>query len=497
MFMGFDGLTSARIAIALCGAILLLCSWLIAARFGLSEDTRLIALLIAALLISFWTIQNIGSDVLVAAFILCYIYLVTDPNLLTWRKVPFICGIVGGIAYLAHHYAFPFFLVHFPVLLLTRGYIDRDRLGFPWKKIIISWWLGIAGFIIIASVWIGIVSVKSGRFIISSSGGPAHAVMGPKDVDRRHPFFVGGLFKPKETYAIHVFEDASEVEFKTWSPFESKEYFIHQLRVVKMNLVYILNHFVNNSPFFTYAFVIGILVLIPVAFFLTPLNNRKKYLYAWTFLTFSIYCSGFVVLIARSPRRFYSLMIIFLFLSFHFMEELLNALRDKYGERNTKILAWYVVLIVCSAFAIKPSLNLIKSVKHIAMVDQVNPYKDIADQIDKVEFPAPYAIIRSSQKLTTDYYITYFLKKQLLGRPDSRDVDRVTEELKTAGGKSLVVFDNHEITEKLKVDGRYSHKGSLKLNSSKRYNDSVKWVVAEHEIIAGWDEEVNIFILKR
>ncbi len=101
---------------------------------------------------------------------------------------------------------------------------------------------------------------------------------------------------------MHVYEDPSEVKFNTWSPFESKEYFIHQLKVIKDNFVYILNHFVNKSPFFTKAFVIGNLAFIPIAFLLNRLNDEKKFLYAWVIITFIVYCSGFLLIIARSPR---------------------------------------------------------------------------------------------------------------------------------------------------------------------------------------------------
>ncbi len=496
IFSGFDGLAAARITIALCAAGLLLCCWLLALRFDLPQNIRFIAVLIAAPLIAFWTIQFISSDILFAALILCYIFLVTGPNIFDKKKVSFFCGIAGGFAYLAHHYALPFFLIHFPVLLLIRGYMDKDKEGFPWKKVLISWGMGITGLLIITLVWVGIVSAKYGHLTISIKGGAAHAIMGPKDVDRRHPFFVGGLFKPRDAYAIHVFEDPSEVEFKTWSPFESKEYFIHQLKVIKDNFVYMLNHFVNQSPFFTYAFVIVVLAFIPIAFLLNKLNKKKKFLYAWVIITFSIYCSGFLLLIARSPRRFYALMLVFLLLSFHFMEELKYALKDIIFDRKKKLLTFYLLIIIFSAFALKPCIQFMKSINHIITVDNVNPYREIAGQINTVEFPSPYAVIRSSQKPTTDYYMAYFLKKQLLGRPLSADVQGVTKELMSSGGKSLLIFDNPEITEKFKLDGRYVHLASVKLNGSKRYENAAGLIVAGHEIITGWDNEVNIFTLK-
>ena len=496
LFFGLDGLSAARVAIALCGAGLVLASWLLTIRFNLSDNNRFIALLLVALLVSRWSVFTIAADVLVASLTLFYLYLITEPDILKRQKIAFLCGIVGGFSYLAHHYAMPFFLAHFPAILLLRGYINRDKAGLPWKKVFISLGSGIAGFLIISSIWIGVVSAKYGQLSISSKGGAAHAIMGPKDIDRRHSFFVGGLFKPRDAYAMHVFEDPSDIKFKTWSPFESKEYFIHQLKVIKGNAIYILNHFVNNSPFFTYAFIIGILSLIPVAILLNPLDDRKRFLYSWVILTFCVYSSGFLLLIARSPRRFYALMVIFVMLSFHFMEEIRNALKDKLSYNAGRMLPVYLLIIVVSAFTIKPGLQLMRSVKYIMTHEQVNAYAEIAGEINTVEFQSPYAIIRSSQKVHTDTFIAYYMGKQLLGRPLSCDADGITSELSAAGARSLLVFDNPEIVEELKSDNRYVHLASKKLKDGERYGHTVNINIIDHEIITGWDSEVNIFALK-
>ncbi len=496
LLLGFDGLIAARIAIALCGVGLLLSSWFLALRFDLPQNLRFIATLIVSLLISFWTVQSIASDVLVAGLTVCYIYLITDPELIVRRKGAFLCGIVGGISYLAHHYALPFFLAHFSTMLLLRGFFDRNKEGVPWKKIFISLVSGMAGLIIVSSVWVGIVSAKYGHLSISSKGGAAHAIMGPKDVDRRHPFFVGGLYKPRDAYAMHVFEDPSDIEFKTWSPFESKEYFIHQLKVIKDNAVYILNHFVNKSPFFTYAFVIMILAFIPVVFLMTPFNSRRKYLYCWVIMTFSIYSCGFLLLIARSPRRFYALMVVFVMLSFYFLEALKNTFTDIVSDRRKKILSMYLLVIVISAFTIKPGIQLLKSTKYLITHEQKNPYYEIAEQINAYQFPAPYAIIRSSQKPHTDTFISYYLNKQLLGRPLSKNIAGITQELISADARSLLVFDNPEVVENLMQDKRYIHIASIKFKDNRLYNSTVNINIKEHEIITGWDDEVNIFAIK-
>jgi len=402
----------------------------------------------------------------------------------------------GGLSYLSHHYAMPFFLVHFPLLLLIRGYMDRNKECFPWKKVLMAWAAGVTGFVIIASVWVCVLSTKYGNVTISPKGGIAHAIVGPADKDRRHPFFVGGLYKPRDPYAIHIFEDISDVQFETWSPFESKEYFIHQLNLIKDNAVHILNHFVIQSPFFNRTFVIAILALIPIALWLTSFSKRNKFLYTWIIMTFGVYCSGFLLLIARSPRRFYVLMLVFLLLSFDLVEKMKHYLQDRVSEQRKKLLTSCLFIIVIFAFALKPSMQLITSVHHIYAEDHINPYSEIADQINTVSFPSPYAIIRSSQKPTTDYYMAYFLNKPLLGRPLSADVQGITEELVVAGGKSLLVFDNPEITEELRLDGRYVYKATVKLNHDKRYEHAANWVVTKHEILTGWDNEVTIFTLK-
>jgi hypothetical protein len=316
--------------------------------------------------------------------------------------------------------------------------------------------------------------------------------MGPKDVDRRHPAFYGGLHKPDNDYAIHVFEDPSGLDYKTWSPFESKEYFLHQLNLIKLNIDYVLKHFIYESPFFTRSLVLVVLSLFPFALFLGPVSNEDRYLYSWTTISFIIYSSGYILLIARSPRRFYAFMIVFVFLSFHFMDKLVNILSNIIKGRRLKLFKAYIMLIVILAFTIKPGMHFMNSLRDILTEDQGNPYSEIAEQINTIKFPAPYAIIRSSQKPHTDLYIAYFLGKQFLGRPLSTDVNGITKELKTASAKSLVIFDNPEMVDKFSKDKRYIHAGSIMLHNSKNWNPINTFV----DEITSWDKEANIFLLR-
>jgi hypothetical protein len=190
-------------------------------------------------------------------------------------------------------------------------------------------------------------------------------------------------------------------------------------------------------------------------------------------------------------------MLVLLFISFHFLEELNSAFKDIVSGRSRKILSASLLIIVILAFSLKPGIHFLKSIKNILTIDYINPYGEIAEQIDTIEFPSPYAIIRSSQKQSTDYYIAYFLRKQLLGRPLSKDLDGITNELTSAGAKSLVVFDNPEVVQEIKSDKRYVHLASLKLKDNRRYEHAINITVKDHEIVDGWDKGVTIFTLNK
>ncbi len=492
IYLGFEGLTAARIVIALSGGLFVVCSWLLALRFELSRNMRFIAVLIAALLISDWTIRNIGADILIASLLVWYFYLVTNPNILKDNKVALHAGIIGGLAYLAKNYALPFFIIHFPLMLLLRYHLEKKENNFSKSRLMLSLIIGISGFVIVSSIWVSILSLKYEEFTITGKAKIIKALMAPEDI-RHPPMFGDGLHRLNNSYSIHFFEDTSGLSVKTWSPFESKKYFMHQLNLIKDNLNYIFDHFVNKSPFFTKAFVIGIIAFVPVILSLSTLNKSRKYLYIWATLTFVIYSSGYILFLARAPRRFYALMVIFLLMSFHLYEIFYDGLKNIMSCRRKKFLTLYFLVIIFAAFTIKPGIHLLSSIKNIGTIEPVNPYKEIADQVSTIEFPTPYAIVRSAQKAYTDYYLAYYLDKQFLGRPLSLDVDGITNELRSVDGKSLLVFDSNAIVENLIEDERYKHTAVLKLKEDKRYSNAVN---IRHDYIEGWDREVNIFILR-
>lgn len=472
LFFGVDGLTSGRIVIALWGLGFVFGSWLLASRFGLSHRIKFIAILIAAFAISDWSERSIHPDILLSTLLVYYFYTVTDPDILKYKKIAFLCGVFGGFAYLAKHYAFPFFLFHYPLILLLRGYTTKDEIKLLLKKTLVPLVVGMVTFLTIASPWVITISSKYQHLTLGTSGKRAHSLLGPQD--RRCPPSFSGLHKPKKAYVLHTWEDPSEMDYNTWSPFENKKYFIHQIKMSISNTVFIIKLLIKKF------FIFGILslLLLPISFLWNPLNPDKRFLYGWAIITIVIFCGGYILTFAKIERYFYHILIVVLLLSFHFLEELKSNIRVNNLETASnwiKYLLVFILIAISSAFTLQPAVHLLKSVRIMVTGNQINVKKKIVDKLNAI-VPGPYATIGTDWEMRTG--LMYYTKKQYLGSPNSSDLEGITKELKAADGNALIIFDNLTLVKKIKSDSRYSHKAVFKKGE-----------------VAGWDKEINVFIL--
>lgn len=482
MLFGIEGLTAARIVLSLGGLVLLLGSWLLAKRFNLVYPINFIALMITALLIVSWS-KDITPDLLMSAFLICYLYGVTSPNILTKKKLAFWCGVFAGLAYLSKHYALPFFLIHFPLIVVLRGYLYRDDSRILNKKVFTTLVIGFIGFLVIALPLIISYQLKYQRLTFGTAGIHAHAMVGPDVKIMRpsglRPFF--GLRQPK-SYAIHLWEDPDFERFETWSPFENKKYFKHQVKVALSNTNLIYKFFVNNY------FIIGILSIcfLPFAFFIKRMGREKRFLYGWIIITIIVYCSGYIMVYMvfdSGQRYFYIIYLIALLLSFNFIQEIIKNVKTEQTVnlsiiRNLKV---YIVLFAVLSFSLSPTIDFYHSVKKLTD-KQSNIYKRIADRLSSVEFYEPYAIVGSGSAPFMGLYVAYYSKKKFLGKPRSTDIEGITKEVKAAGAKSIIVLGSMKILENLKNDENYRHIIKLK-------KGELGWDAERNEYV----EEINVF----
>src|SRR5262249_33318096 len=91
----------------------------------------------------------------------------------------------------------------------------------------------VAGFLIVAGPWIGILSYKYGHPVFSTVGPIAHAIVGPPDMAGEHPAQLR-FYKP-EPGRITTFEDPTHLPYNYWSPLENVAYAVHQAKIIRRN----------------------------------------------------------------------------------------------------------------------------------------------------------------------------------------------------------------------------------------------------------------------
>ena len=138
-------------------------------------------------------------------------------------------GIVLGTAYLAKAVALPVSALMIIALAGTNVAVCQSSL----RQTVRATTIIVAGFLIVAGPWIGILSYKYGHPVFSTIGPILHALVGPPDMARDHPDKLH-FYKP-ETGRITTLEDRTNLPYNYWSPLESVAYAVHQARLIHRN----------------------------------------------------------------------------------------------------------------------------------------------------------------------------------------------------------------------------------------------------------------------
>jgi hypothetical protein len=285
-----DGIHAAHIAIGIWGALLVV-------AFGLFLDTfttlprlwKLGAMIVVAAATSAVGSRNVTPDPILAAMLLLYFAAKFHPRLQRPGGY-FLMGILGGFAYLAKAYGFPFVIVHLPASCLMLAKLA------PTDAAAAGGWLGrglkmaaiaMAGFALIAGPWVAIISWRYGHFTFSTTGTIAHAIVGPPGESRRifPPYVV-----PEDPYLI-AWENPELIEHHRWSPLASRQNFVRQLEIIWFNaksIGLVLRGFdlIWLTPVF-----LSVAVLAAVS---GKLLKGERWKIAWLLLTILLYCGGFL-----------------------------------------------------------------------------------------------------------------------------------------------------------------------------------------------------------
>lgn len=192
----------ARCLQVLIGAGTLTAIWWLCLRLDLPRAVRRFVTLGCVPAVTMYAISDTGPDLLMAGLLAIYIGIVVAEGYPRSNAEAAAAGAVGGLAYLAKAYAFPFFLLHFGVLT---GWLLARRWKAPaeCRRAAVASVVGLLAFVAIAGPWVAVVSRTYGRFTIGTTAAyQASLAAGQGSLTR-----VYGLTPPPNPTAVSAWED--------------------------------------------------------------------------------------------------------------------------------------------------------------------------------------------------------------------------------------------------------------------------------------------------
>ncbi len=200
--LGADPMLAGHLLLVACGILTLFAVRRLSRVLPLGEvPSGMLAVVLVPAVLQF-TYVLVTPDLLLCALMLFYFSVVFRQDYPAGRG-PFVCGLLGGLAFLTKAYALPFFLAHFALMNAFCAWRSRQARG-PLAALC----AGYLGFLLIAAPWIALVSSKYGSFTVSSAGSFnwAASLAGGTSVPP-------GFFPPPNPTAVSVWEDPGSIRF--------------------------------------------------------------------------------------------------------------------------------------------------------------------------------------------------------------------------------------------------------------------------------------------
>ncbi len=232
--LGMAPLDSARLIMGVSAVVFWLGSVALFQSVKLPASGQILGAWIITFQTIYWSVEYISPDLLVGGLMLLALAQMLSPRWLDSRPAQIATGVGWAFAYFAKAVAFPLAL---GICLAVAGIKCVVGTAQP-QRIFRSLALTLLVFILVAAPWLALLSLKYQTPTFSTSGRINHAIVGPKDVDRYHPFV--RHFHQPEPGRVTVWEDPTKMEYHFWSPFANRAYFAHQIQLVQDNFSTVL-----------------------------------------------------------------------------------------------------------------------------------------------------------------------------------------------------------------------------------------------------------------
>jgi hypothetical protein len=453
-------LYAARVVMGLSAVVFLFGCVTVFRSFQMHPAAIVLSTWIAAMAGVYWSVietANLSPDLLMSGLICIAISRTVSPEWIQQRRsAQFTAGVWYGAAYLAKAVAFP---VAFGLGIGIGALWILSRLT-SLKVVITSLGITLLGFFLVALPWIATLSLKYDGLVLSTSAKIAHSIVGPADVDRRHP---GGImFHRPETGRLSSGEDATFLPYQFWSPFSSVQYFKHQLNLIYRNALRIFS-FLSGFDLFHIAWILALLGL----FVHTPWReNMAADRWRWAAMPVGIISGIYLPVFAGHGRYYYATYPFLLVSSMGMVAWLTQRTR---GTTNLPRLAGMMLVVL--SFASVLMAHIVDAVGGQQSRPSVVA-KRVADKLRALDLHGPIAGVgdchpRRERGLPVDY-VAFLMGLANYGCEENTTLVRI----KNSGAELIVADRLLPITAEIETDPAFKNLDHLIFESEAKASSS-------------------------
>jgi len=319
----------------------------------------------------------------------------------------------------------------------------------PWRQVSQSVGLTLLGCALVAGPWIAVLSWKYQTLTFSTSGAINHAIVGPEDVQRRHPF--RRIFHQPEAGRLFSFEDPSSLPYQYWSPLTNLAYAKHQLALIYQNYHRVLTMLKDFDVFGVGLFALVGGVLIP--------GRLRRHLqvepWRWAVVPVIGLVGWYLPVYAEDQRYYFLTYPLLLTASLGLVMAWSRHLRG--WQRGL----WYVgLLLVVSSFALPVLTKLPKALRGLETPGVAAP--ELATKLQAAQMSGPLAGIGTLEELYVGLSIAFFTNQPFYGVEHQPTLERI----KAARATLYVIPCHSPLLAQLDADATFRNLDALLFTSA-------------------------------
>jgi hypothetical protein len=358
-------------------------------RFDIDEKIGNILLLALIPEIIYFSFRWVNSDLLITTILTFYLAFLLSFKYPNKASFAVLCGLLGGLAYLAKSYGFAFFIVSFTVFNCIYFIKMRSKR----TNIIKNAFLGFGIFLVVSGLWIGLMDSKYGNLSIGSS--TQFNVDLTSSDSLKNAIEFNGLVDLPNKYAVSYWEDPSTFQPKIVQR-TSLELIDHRLKITWDNIFIFLGIIESFS-------LLSIVIIVASIMCCYRTSDKKvKNDIASILLVLLIYSGGYILIFMEGRYLLLDCILILLLGGY-----LINALFCKYSMSST-IKGGLLILFTVS-FILTPTIST-----HLDLNNAVVVY-DLIPSLEKYGVHGNIASSNPEPENFDPQFIAYYLKGHYFG----------------------------------------------------------------------------------